>query len=315
MNFQRTVIAVDAGGSKTDIVIARVSDEPTPVILARHASPAANLNTVGVEPALDLLAAGIATTVAQAGVAMDDLEVAILAFAGAAEREVRSTVEEWCAERRLAQRIIVMSDAELILTIAESASVEHQAAIGLIAGTGSVAFGRREDADEMIRAGGWGPLLGDDGGGFWIGRELVRTICRDEDCEQPRSPLARRILADFHVDSSRGLIACIAKAANQATAIASLARTVLTAATDGDSQALELVQGAGERLVDLVRTVANRLDLPAATISMACAGGLLTPTSPLAEQLERAMREAGIGSLLFVDEPALAALQLAAMLE
>ncbi len=291
MSLHRTVLTVDAGGSKTDIAIARVSRDAPPLILARYAAPAANVHTLGVQPALEILAAGIAQAMGQASAAAEGLEVAVLALAGAAQEEIRTTVEQWCEERQLARRIVVMSDAELILTIAEAAAEQHQASIALIAGTGSVAFGRRENQDTILRAGGWGPLLGDDGGGFWIGRRVVRMICRDEDRDRLRTPLAEQIFAELQVDNSRALIARIGAAPSPPAAVAALARTVLAAAVEGDPQAQKLVNAAGKRLIDLVRTVANRLDAPADAISMACTGGLLSQASPLAERL--GVRDAG----------------------
>jgi len=53
----------------------------------------------------------------------------------------------------------------------------------LIAGTGSIAIGRKQDGT-MIRAGGWGPAFGDEGGGFWIGGEAIRAAFRLHDRRQ-----------------------------------------------------------------------------------------------------------------------------------
>jgi glucosamine kinase len=50
----------------------------------------------------------------------------------------------------------------------------------LIAGTGSIVIGRGREGS-MFRVGGWGPYFGDDGSGFWIGREAVRAALRDVD--------------------------------------------------------------------------------------------------------------------------------------
>ncbi|HET9130296.1 MAG TPA: BadF/BadG/BcrA/BcrD ATPase family protein, partial [Terriglobia bacterium] len=66
------------------------------------------------------------------------------------------------------------------------AFISYVGAIGLepgillIAGTGSIAIGRRADGS-MIRVGGWGPIFGDEGSGFWIGREAVQAALRAHD--------------------------------------------------------------------------------------------------------------------------------------
>ena len=66
------------------------------------------------------------------------------------------------------------------------AFITYMGAIGLrpgillIAGTGSIALAR-QSGGTMIRAGGWGPVFGDEGGGFWIGREAIRCALRAKD--------------------------------------------------------------------------------------------------------------------------------------
>jgi N-acetylglucosamine kinase-like BadF-type ATPase len=37
----------------------------------------------------------------------------------------------------------------------------------------------------MFRVGGWGPYFGDEGSGFWIGREAVRAALRSIDTQTP----------------------------------------------------------------------------------------------------------------------------------
>lgn len=69
----------------------------------------------------------------------------------------------------LARRVKVLSDAEL----AHERSFGKRPGIVLISGTGSIAYGRNSQG-RAARAGGWGPLLGDEGSSFWIGAEGLR---------------------------------------------------------------------------------------------------------------------------------------------
>jgi N-acetylglucosamine kinase-like BadF-type ATPase len=78
--------------------------------------------------------------------------------------------------------IVIVSDAMLALA---AAGVDEGVAV--ICGTGSVAVGSYRD--RAAQAGGWGYLLGDEGGGYWIVREAIRVLLRRRDCRQPLSDL------------------------------------------------------------------------------------------------------------------------------
>lgn len=70
--------------------------------------------------------------------------------------------------RPFARKARVLSDLEL----AQAAAFAGGPGLVVVAGTGSAAYGRA--AGQSARTGGWGPLLGDDGSAFWIGREILR---------------------------------------------------------------------------------------------------------------------------------------------
>src|SRR6476660_7665456 len=83
----------------------------------------------------------------------------------------------WFAQALPAQ-VIIESDA----FIASIAAIGVDPGILLIAGTGSIVIGRDKDR-AMFRIGGWGPHFGDEGSGFWIGREAVRAALRSIDVQ------------------------------------------------------------------------------------------------------------------------------------
>ncbi|HVC09891.1 MAG TPA: BadF/BadG/BcrA/BcrD ATPase family protein [Elusimicrobiota bacterium] len=95
-------------------------------------------------------------------------------WTGAKKRELRAAL------RKTARRARVLSDVEMA----------HQAAFGagpgilVVAGTGSIAFGRSPQG-RTARAGGWGALLGDEGSAFWIGREALKDARLREKFPRP----------------------------------------------------------------------------------------------------------------------------------
>jgi N-acetylglucosamine kinase-like BadF-type ATPase len=136
------------------------------------------------------------------------------------------------ALRGLARRILVIADVEA----AWHATHVGGAGILVLAGTGSLVLGRTARG-RWARAGGLGPLLGDEGSGFWIGREWLRAR---------RGPLAQRRLATR---------------ADAVAAIAALAPRVLARASRGDRLASRFVRGAQEALARQARDVARALGL------------------------------------------------------
>jgi N-acetylglucosamine kinase-like BadF-type ATPase len=74
----------------------------------------------------------------------------------------------------------------------------------LIAGTGSIVVGRDQNLS-FFRVGGWGPHFGDEGSGFWIGREAVRTALRALD-EERESDFAGRIARCLKLQNIRDVV-------------------------------------------------------------------------------------------------------------
>jgi N-acetylglucosamine kinase-like BadF-type ATPase len=148
--------------------------------------------------------------------------------------------------RPLARRVRAMSDVEA----AHHAAIGEAPGVLLLAGTGSIALGRAPDG-RWHRAGGLGPLLGDEGSAFWIGREWLR---------HQRGSVAR----------ARRL----ARAPDAAARVATLAPQVLRRARGGDRLARAIVARAQAELADLLLRVALAVDR-GGPIAVAWAGGLL----------------------------------------
>lgn len=150
--------------------------------------------------------------------------------------------------RGLARRVRVISDVEA----ARDGALGGEPGILLLAGTGSIALGR-DRRGRLARAGGLGPLLGDEGSAFWIGRAWL--------------PVARR---DARVVALRRL----ARAPDAVPRVAALAPAALRAARRGHPVARAIAAGAQTALAGLVADVAARLRLRP-PVAVSWAGGLL----------------------------------------
>lgn len=144
----------------------------------------------------------------------------------------------------------VVSDIEL----AYRANFSEGQGILLYAGTGSVAYAIDTNSG-VHKIGGWGYLLGDEGAGYWIGREAIRqTLLALETHDVINDGgLTQLILNNMDATDWNSIKEFVYS--QERSAIAALSRTVDTAANNGDTEAISILKAAAEHLVDLVHRV------------------------------------------------------------
>jgi N-acetylglucosamine kinase-like BadF-type ATPase len=197
---------------------------------------------------------------------------------------------------RLGQRTsaLVVNDA----LIALEAGIGSAPGIVIVAGTGSIAYGR-DGAGRAACAGGWGHLLGDEGSGYWLGRQALHAVVRASDGRGPATTLTARLFAHFGITQSRDLVHEVYYRLSQPSAIAALSGIVHTAAADGDAVASGILDAAAEELVVAGLAVAGRLGLEACPVLLA--GGVLRVSPMLSSRvtgrLSQALPHATVGLL------------------
>jgi glucosamine kinase len=158
----------------------------------------------------------------------------------------------------------------------------------LVAGTGSIAFGRGPDG-AFARCGGWGWILGDEGSGAWIGRRALNMVAAAADGREPETALTNALLTAIEADDPSAMIEWASRA--KPVDFAELAPVVLRVAATGDLRANSLLSMAVEELSLHVRTLARRLFVDErAAAPVAFAGGLLGRGSPLRKRLEHRLK-------------------------
>ncbi|MDR7276086.1 BadF/BadG/BcrA/BcrD ATPase family protein [Catenuloplanes atrovinosus] len=160
------------------------------------------------------------------------------------------------------------------------------AGVVLAAGTGAVAFGGAPSTG-WRRADGWGHLLGDDGGGGWIGRAGMRAALRAVDGRPGGSaPLLELLRA--RAGEPAAVVADLTGRADRAGVLAAFAPSVAEAAADDPVAASILAEAAGH-LADTARAAAG-----SGARDVAVTGNLVRPGGRLAGLLERACRARGL---------------------
>ena len=148
----------------------------------------------------------------------------------------------------------VVSDIEL----AYRANFSENRGILLYAGTGSVAYAI-DERGVVQQTGGWGYLIGDEGGGYWIGREAIRNVLFGIESKTSieNGSLASLIMKEIKASDWNSVKAFVYS--QERSAIAALSRIVNMAAESGDKDAFDILRKAAGHLAELVHRTDNNL--------------------------------------------------------
>jgi N-acetylglucosamine kinase-like BadF-type ATPase len=295
------VLGIDAGGTKTT---CRLADERGAVVADAH-GPGANLHTAGelaVEKVLHDVMEG-----ALRGRGIVPAAIC-LGIAGVDRTDEAQTVR--ALMRRIAHqsRVLVVNDA----LVALEAAAPDQPGIVIIAGTGSIVFGRNAQG-EAARAGGWGHMIGDEGSGYWIGREALAAVMRAGDGRGPETGLTVEVLAHFGLADISRLPRIVYDREVPRKSVAALGALVQQVAQQGDAVAMGVLERGAEELVLAARSVATGLEMRGDAFTFHLAGGVFPAVPWLVGELTRRLVEVAPRCVVQVltEEPAQGAVWLA----
>ena len=168
-------------------------------------------------------------------------------------------------------------------------------------------------ASVTARAGGWGPLLGDEGSGYWIGRLALRAVVRHADGRGRFTSLTPRLLAHFGVERATELIHKVYQEELNPRSIAAVAKYVQHARDEGDSVAASILSRAADELMTAATAVMSRLDLSERPFTFVLAGGMFHALPWLCDQMQLLLPALAHQSrvMRLNDQPALGAVRLA----
>lgn len=208
---------------------------------------------------------------------------ACLGFSGGAEDK-----EAYSREVIRSAKYKITHDAEIAL----SGATARKPGIIIIAGTGSMAFGRNADG-KTARAGGWGYIFGDEGGGFDLARRALRAALQLEEGWGEPTALRSVLLKTTGAKNANDLLHRFYTAEYSRTEIAALAAHVTRAAEEGDAVAREIAQAAARKLAWFVNGVYRQLFESGAEIIVAYIGGVFQSGFLLARFRERIRESMG----------------------
>jgi glucosamine kinase len=267
-------LGIDGGGSKTTCLFG---DETS--ILGAGTAGGSNPVRVGEEQAREALATAIRQACAVANVTPSQIKKTCVGLAGAARPEISEPVRQCLAE-------LVPGEIEVVgdMVIALEAAFGGEPGVIVIAGTGSIAYGRNSKG-QTARAGGWGFAISDEGSGHWIGRAAVAAAVRAldlNDADVTNQSLLENLMKFWQVKTREQLV--VAANATPPPDFSALFPAVLSSADRGDRIALDVLNQAGAELASVAKTVITRLFANVGILSVAMSGGVFS-SSPLVRQV------------------------------
>ena len=295
------VLGIDAGGTKTVCLLADAGGG----VIAEARGPGANLHVAGEAGVESTLRDVIAKAIGDSGVTPAAICIGI---AGVDRDDEARAIDGIVRSISPGSRLLVVNDALIALV----AGAHDAPGIVIISGTGSITYGRNRNG-EAARAGGWGHMVGDEGSGYWIGREAVAAVMRAGDGRGPATRLTTDILAHFDVADVSRLPRIVYDREVPRVNVAALGPIVQTAAEQGDSVARRILERAADELVIAAGSVATRLEMRGEAFTFHLAGGAFQVVPWLVAELGRRLVEVAPRARVqrLLEEPAKGAVWLA----
>ena len=263
----RLYLGIDGGQSSTDALIA---DESGRIIGRGRGGPCNHVGSAeGRAKFFNAVGACLKEAYRSAGMESQPVRfaVACLGFSGGAE-DKRAYAEQLIDS----EKYKITHDAEIAL----AGATAGEPGIIVIAGTGSIAFGRNAKG-RMARAGGWGYIFGDEGGGFDIAKRALRAALQYEEGWGPETSLRELLIGPAGASSANELMHRFYADLHRQK-VATLAQTVHNAAAQGDTVAQNILREAAVQLALYVEGVYRNLFREGEVIPVAYIGGVFRST-------------------------------------
>ncbi|MBO0722922.1 MAG: N-acetylglucosamine kinase [Blastocatellia bacterium] len=259
-------LGVDGGGTNCRAVIV---DEAGGVCGEGRAE-AANFHRVGLEIAIAHIESAVVEACQRAGIEPRQITAACLGLAGVSHPKDHNRMLAALKAALPISDLTLETDARVAL----AGATGNQPGIVIIAGTGSIACGINSRG-RFARAGGWGPTMGDEGSGAYIGRRALEAILMAYDYRGEPTTMLEPVLRYFGVSSPPELPSVIYDSPAEAQSrIAQLSRIVVKAAQEGDKVARSILKNAAEELAKAAIAVIEQLKMEKDSFKVAYVGGV-----------------------------------------
>lgn len=208
--------------------------------------------------------------------------------AGAANETLRSQLEGLLRRKLNVKALKVYPDVSAAFASAFEPGIPVEGLCGvIIAGTGSVLYlprasarglgnnssPRALDPNGFNKIGGWGRLIGDEGSGYWIGREALRKVTHHYDGREDCKYLAEALKKKFKFSPEN----LVKKIYHDNFEISKITKTVFRCAENGDNISKAIIKEAAQHLADhLIPVLHSPLTKGGRAVVLALCGSLFS---------------------------------------
>ncbi|WP_455663398.1 N-acetylglucosamine kinase [Pradoshia sp.] len=260
------ILAIDGGGTKTDLAAGDVSGHLSFMVNG----PSTNVKSRPAALVKEDLFRMLDALIQEGNFSVEEIAGVSVAAAGGDRPEDQAKWKEWFHLYGIRPKTItIMNDCLAPLV----AATKKKEGLVLIAGTGSIAYYFKKDGS-VIRAGGWGYLLGDEGSGYDIGNHALRSVLKHHDGRRDEGEaLTASVLEHFGLKQPMELITHIYEASYPRETIAGLGRRVIELAREGNKDALEIMLVSIRELEGLLSAIYEKEE-DSKNSSLVISGGL-----------------------------------------
>ena len=267
---------IDGGGTSTKLELRDGENR----LLRREKFGPFNINSIGESAFRQLL-----EEVFAACGDMADCACLCVGAAGISNPRVKAVMQEELDKAGFRGKLLMVGDQEIALRGAMDTP-----GIALIAGTGSIAFGRNA-AGETARSGGYGHLIDDGGSGYALGRDALSAVVRALDGRGKETALTKAVFDLLGISSLPEIVTFVYGKDTDKSKIARLSLSVVECAGAGDQAAIEILRRGAAELAELVAAVQRKLDLSGCPVALL--GGVLNFPNCYRETVSLALEDLG----------------------
>lgn len=260
-------LGIDGGGTKTRCVAVNEEGD----VVATTTVGSTNINAVEQGTVRGRLAEAVVTALSQAGAEPTDVVAIGVGMSGVGRPADVQLVRGWLAE--MLPHAYAYVDNDAVAALASGTGGDLYGVV-VISGTGMIVFGV-DTSGRRRRAGGWGAILGDPGGGFSIGAAILQSITAATDGCGPPTTLTARVLNHLGLREVQELIAWTYGQSGWAH-VAGLAHLAEACAAESDEVAFRILAWAADNLAQRAEAVIRGLGLETQRFPLVLAGGNLT---------------------------------------
>lgn len=280
-------LGVDGGGTNSRAVIL----DGTGTILGEGRSDAANLLRVGLEKAAKHVFQAVGAACREAEIEASQIAAACIGLAGVSQAHYHRQMLDALKAKLPIPAITLETDARVAL----AGATGNQPGVVIIAGTGSIACGINSSG-QFARAGGWGPMMGDEGSGSYIGRRTLEAVMMSYDFRGEATSMTAPVLRHFGVSSPPELTTVIYDSSSKEkgevpSKIAQLSPIAVKEAQEGDQVAARILCDAACELSKTAIAVIEQLKMEHDTFRVAYVGGVFEAGELILKPLRREIQK------------------------